>query len=118
MDLFEYQKTLDTERNKAYEEAKAYFDENRQFLSSLKRAAGVMQNRTGKVSSRFLVEFARWLRFMSFDGMVELLDCFRGVVVKGTEVAAIPNAYSAYLTRVLEEDGFKVTKAKSKMDAV
>lgn len=116
MDLFEYAESVKDPQSRLYEEAKAYFDENRPFLSSLKRAAGVMQRHNGKVSTRFLVEFARWLRFMGYDGMMELLECFQGVVVKGTDVAAIPNAYSAYLTRLFERDGFKVTKAKSKMD--
>jgi len=110
MNLFEESGDELTER------ARAYFDENPALLKAFERAAGVMQRRYGKVSARFLVEFARWLRFMGPLGMEELLACFTGIVVQGEDVAAIPNAYSAYVTRVLEGDGFSVTKARSKMD--
>lgn len=98
------------------ERARAYFDANPELLSAMRRAARVMESRCDKVSARFLVEFARWLRFMSWEGMEELLGCFSGIRVSGDDVAAMPNAYSAYLTRLLEADGVNVTKARSVMD--
>lgn len=99
-----------------WERAEAYFDDNPAFLSAIERAAGVMQRRCEKVSARFIIEFARWLRFMSWDGMMELLECFSALRIVGEEVAAIPNAYSAYITRYLESKGYAVTKARSVMD--
>lgn len=99
------------------ERAEAYFDENPELLYAMKRAARVMESKCGKVSARFLVEFARWLRFVGWSGMEELLGCFSGLHVAGDDVAAMPNAYSAYLTRLLEADGVKVTKSRSVMDA-
>ena len=99
------------------DKARAYFDDNGPLMRSFVQAARVMQRRNDKVSARFLVEFARWLRYIGPDGMYELLRCFDGVVVQGEDVAAIPNAYSAYLTRVLEDEGIAVTKARSVMDS-
>ena len=99
------------------ERAESYFDSNPELVDAMRRAARVMESRCGKVSARFLVEFARWLRFVGWSGMEELLGCFSGLHVAGDDVAAMPNAYSAYLTRLLEADGVKVTKAKSVMDA-
>lgn len=98
------------------ERAEAYFEANPALLAAMSRAAGVMERRCGKVSARFLVEFARWLRFVGFDGMTELLGCFSGLHVAGEDVAAMPNAYSAYLTRLLEAAGVRVTKSRSVMD--
>lgn len=115
--LFDDVTDVDGEKPKSnYEKAQEYFARNPYFLSSIMRAAKVMESRCGKVSARFLVEFARWLRFIGWSGMEELLGCFSGIRVDGEDVAAIPNAYSAYLTRVLEAEGIKVTKAKSEMD--
>lgn len=105
-----------TRTSSTRERAEAYFDCNPAFLSAIERAAGVMQRRCEKVSARFIIEFARWLRFMSWDGMVELLECFSALHVVGEDVAAIPNAYSAYITRHLETRGYAVTKARSVMD--
>lgn len=114
MNLFDMQG--DPDKRSLLERAKAYFDENVPLLLAFKDAGRVMQRESGKVSARFLVEFARWLRFIGPEGMYELLSCFEGVVVRGEDVAAIPNAYSAYLTRVLEDEGISVTKARSVMD--
>lgn len=99
------------------ERAESYFDANPELLDAMRRAARVMESKCGKVSARFLVEFARWLRFVGWSGMEELLGCFSGLHVAGEDVAAMPNAYSAYLTRLLEADGVKVTKARSVMDS-
>ena len=104
------------EKKSNYEKAKEYFDRNPAFLDALRRAARVMERKCGKVSARFLIEFARWLRFIGWSGMEELLGCFSRLRLEGDDVAAIPNAYSAYITRVLESDGFSVTKSKSVMD--
>lgn len=108
---------FDADKPTLEDQARAYFEQNVPLMLAFKDAARVMQARNGKVSARFLVEFARWLRFIGPDGMQELLGCFRGVVVRGEDVAAIPNAYSAYLTRALEDEGIRVTKARSVMDS-
>ena len=99
-----------------YQKAQDYFSRNWRFFDALIRGARVMERRMGKVSARGLIEFARWYRWLGNDGMYELLGCFSGVRVEGDDVAAIPNAYSAYLTRVFEAEGMNVTKARSKMD--
>lgn len=98
------------------ERAEAYYRDNPELLHAMRRAARVMERRCGKVSARFLTEFARWLRFMGWEGMSELLGCFSGLHVAGEDVAAMPNAYSAYLTRLLEADGVNVTKSRSVLD--
>lgn len=104
--------------DESYLRAKEYFERNPAFLRGVEMAAGVMQRRMGKVSARGLMEFARWFRRLGTDGMYELLSCFEVVGhINGEEVAAMPNAYSAYLTRHLEELGYDVTKAKSRMDS-
>ena len=110
------QMSLFEEEDESLVKAREYFDRNPRFLDALLSAARVMERIHGKVSARFLIEFARWLRFLDWDGMRALLECFRGVVVVGEDMAAIPNAYSAYLTRYLESRGVSVTKAKSRMD--
>lgn len=104
-------------RSDAYEAAERYYRRNPALLEAHERAAEVMQRLCGKVSARFLTEFARWMRFIGPEGMHELLSCYEGVVVKGDPVAAVPNATSPYLTRVLERLGLKVTKARSVMDS-
>ena len=114
--LFDDMGEVRGEKKSSYERAKEYFDRNPEFLDAMRRAARVMEAKCGKVSARFLVEFARWLRFIGWSGMEELLGCFSRIRVAGEDVAAIPNAYSAYLTRVLEADGVKVTKKRSVMD--
>ena len=97
--------------------AKEYFERNRALLMGFEMAAGVMQRRMGKVSARGLLEFARWYRRLGNDGMYEMLTCFECVGhINGEDVAAMPNAYSAYLTRHLEGLGYDVTKATSRMD--
>lgn len=106
----------DGHKSTLQERAEAYFDANPAFLAALRDAAKVMERRCGKVSARFLMEFARWLRFVGLEGMDELLGCFYGLHVSGDDVAAMPNAYSAYLTRLLEADGVNVTKSRSVMD--
>ena len=110
------QLSLFDEREDIARKAQEYFDENPRLLAAFEDAADVMQRLNGKVSARFLVEFARGLRFIGYDGMGRLLDCFSGIVVMGEDVAAIPNAYSAWLTRHLEQRGNKVTKARSRLD--
>lgn len=103
-------KTADEER------AEAYFDKNPDLLAAFDAASEVMERHTGVVSARGLMEFARWYRKVGSKGMYELLECFEGVIVRGEDVAAMPNAYSAWLTRHFESNGRKVTKARSKLD--
>lgn len=112
------QLSLFDERKDIYKESYEYYKRNPRLLEAHVKAAQVMMRYHGKVSARFLTEFARWLRFMGVEGMLELLECYRGIVVKGEDVAAIPNHTSAYLTRYLAEQGFNVTKARSRMDEV
>lgn len=104
-------------RNDAYEAAERYYQKNPALLEAHKRAARIMQERCGKVSARYLTEHARWMRFVGPDGMRAINECYDGVIVQGDPVAAVPNATSPYLTRVLEAEGLKVTKAKSVMDS-
>ena len=106
------------ERDDIYTKSRLYYQRNPELLEAHVRAARVMEHYNRKVSARFLTEFARWLRFLGWQGMYELLDCYRGVVVRGEDVAAIPNHTSAYLTRYLESQGVNVTKSKSRMDEV
>lgn len=84
-----------------HDEAKAYYERNIDLLMAHIMASRVLSDHEVKTSARFLTEFARWMRMLGQDGMRELLDCYEGVVVRGEEKAAIPNATSAYLTRLL-----------------
>ena len=117
MDMTDYVRPTEMTGDELYESAKRYFDNNQELMDSIVRAARVMERKNGKVSARFLVEFARWLRRVGWSGMEELLGCFAWVHVNGEDVAAIPNSYSAYVTRYLEARGFEVTKSRSKMDS-
>ena len=108
---------IEGERPSLQEQAAAYFDRNEPFLKGIERAAGVMQHRIGKVSARGIMEFARWYRRLGDDGMREMLDCFSGVFrIEGEDVAAVPNAYSAYITRYLGDRGYDVARSRSVMD--
>lgn len=104
------------ERKDIYAAARDYYEKNPALLDAHIRAARVMEHYRGKVSARFLTEVARWARFLGRNGLSELISCYAWVSVNGDDVAAVPNSTSAYLTRVLEEKGFKVTKSHSRMD--
>ena len=83
------------------DEAEAYYRRNQDLLRAHIRAARVLSDNEVKTSARFLTEFARWMRMLGPEGMQRLLWCYEGIVVRGDEKSAIPNATSAYLTRAL-----------------
>lgn len=102
------------------EEAASYYHRNKDLLGAHVRASRVLSDNGVKTSARFLTEFARWMRMLGPDGMHELLGCYEGVVVRGEEKAAIPNATSAYLTRLLYDanklyPNFEIDVRHSKM---
>lgn len=110
------QPPLFDERPDILGEAQDYYARNPELLNAHIRASEVMQRIYGKSSARFLTEMARWGRFLGTDGLLELIDCYSGVLVDGDDSPAVPNSTSAYLTRVLDAHGHKVTKARSRMD--
>lgn len=103
-----------------FDEAKGYYERNRDLLEAHVRASRVLSDCGVKTSARFLTEFARWMRMVGPDGMHALLKCYEGVVVRGDERSAIPNATSAYLTRALYDvnksyPNFEIDVRHSKM---
>lgn len=97
------------------ESAEAFYDRNSELMSAHVRAARVFAERGFPVSARSLTEFARYIRLLGADGIQELADAYEGIDWDGGEYS-IANATSPYLTRYLERLGFKVSKARSKMD--
>lgn len=104
-------------------QAEEYAARNPQLTSAMIQASRVLSDNGIRTSARFLCEFVRWLRKFGPDGMQELLACFEGLNIYGNDNYALPNAISAYYTRVLAKandgyPGFRITMAPSKLDEV
>lgn len=104
-------------------QAEGYAERNPGLTNALIRASRVLSDHNIRTSARFLCEFVRWLRKFGEPGMRELLDCFGDLDVYGNDEYAIPNAVSAYYTRVIARanegyPGFKITMTPSKLDEV
>lgn len=104
-------------------QAEDYASRNPQLTDAMIRASRVLSDNGIRTSARFLCEFVRWLRKFGPEGMLELLSCFDGLNIYGNDDYALPNAISAYYTRVLARanegyPGFRITMAASKLDEV
>lgn len=104
-------------------QAERYAERNPDLTAALIAASRVLSDHGIRTSARFLCEFVRWLRKFGESGMRELLECFEGLDVYGNDDYAIPNAVSAYYTRVIAKanrdyPGFKITVTPSKLDEV
>lgn len=100
------------------QDAKSFFDKNPQLLSFFKRAAIILNDRGLDVSARQLIEFVRMTRHYGAQTMHALVNLasITPVITEGNP--KIPNNASAYLTRYLNDHGYKVRKARSKLDEV
>ncbi len=101
-------------------DAKAFFSRNHDLMDAC-LSAGTVANRHGRVaSSRQMVELTRAIRQLGgWQNFREFASCFAGIDwERDGDAYAIPNAYSAYLTRALEDGGVDVTKSRSKLDEV
>lgn len=101
-------------------DARHFFEANPELLRAFNAAGHVANGYGRKVSARQLVELTRCIR--QLGGMTtfyRVVQCLDGIRWEGEgDPYAIPNAYSAYLTRELADDGVEVTRAASKLDEV
>ncbi len=99
-------------------QGREFFAKNPQLLSFFRSAAKVLSDRGMDVSARQLIEFVRMTRHYGIDTMHELVNAAAACPVFSIGTPRIPNNASAYLTRYLAGFGFKVSKARSKLDQV
>lgn len=101
-------------------DARSFFQRNQTLLIACTKA-GKVANRVGrKASARQMIEVTRCIKQLGgYQNFLEFARCFECVTVeRDSDEIAIPNAYSAYLTRVLKRAGVEVTKGRSKLDEV
>lgn len=95
--------------------ARQYYERNAELLSCHRRAASVIAEAGLPVSAKFLTNFARYMTKYR-EVAHRLVEIYAGARINGAEDYKIPDFTTPWLTRYLEEAGYPVRKARSKMD--
>lgn len=98
------------------ERGREFFDRNPRLLEACEECAARINASGRDVSARQLLEFTRMGRHYGASDMHAMVDIFDTFEVLGNDDYRIPNVASAWLTRHLESKGYRVAKARSKMD--